>query len=790
MKELIFDLEFVGDPRKGGRALCCGWQWGVDGEVHCSEVIPDEVLKAVADPNVITVCHSKADWRWFREAGLEVEGPLHDTMVMAWTVNENTPLSLSYCAKRYCNTVMDKQLRQSQGEVYLDASDGQSYLLSDLSYDIHSEVSPEGEDADLLFCEVCLQAGSAKAGKAEGCCAVRQRLSLSIPPGTSVLEQTWSGGRASASGRKETPAVLALGRGSASRQRDSRRQSTRESMRTALGHSAGNASRPCLCLLRDELKEYNRRDVAATAKLYYTLKQKMIDTAWWEYYLDEQVPFTSVLLDMEMNGIPIDLGKVETLRQELEPRLEDQEQTLTDILGYRINFGSGDQLRSVLFEKVWFEKDSIPHGRDLRKPTLVSDIAENSKVFVTDKPRTKASVTDDEVEELKSGVVRSVTPAGFTVQKVTPKNLVGYWTRKGYGLPETPPTEKSVENGNPKPTTAISTLLATFPDHPFVVELSQWSKIRKVITTYLRNYPKYTHRGYLYGTFSQTGTKTGRISSARPNLMNQPAHGELGQKVRELFVGRLIVGDYGQLEPRLMADFSQDPVLLQAYTEGIDVYALTAAGIFGGSYRDYDEKHPKRKLSKQLFLGDQYGAGFKKLTMLLRLNGFPLEFDEVKRFQSKMHATYGVLMAWKEDVIREAHRKGYVETLDGHRRRLAVSLQDRSWKNRGYGERQAVNARVQGSAGDVVRRCMIAAADEFPNLPQLAQVHDEVLWEVPDYISQMAAEGILPELREVMEQGHGFDLGVPLVFEPGICRNWSEKGLKDIQWFDDEETDE
>jgi DNA polymerase-1 len=376
--------------------------------------------------------------------------------------------------------------------------------------------------------------------------------------------------------------------------------------------------------------------------------------------------------------------------------------------------------------------------------------------------------------------VEAVTPKGFTVQKVTPKNLVGYWTRRGYGLPETPPSDPEAKD--PKPSTAMPVLLSTFPGHEFITELQQWSKLRKVITTYLDAYPKFTHEGRLYGHFNQTGTKTGRLSSARPNLQNQPAHGELGEKVRGLFEGRLVIGDYSQLEPRLMAHFSQDEKLLEVYEQDLDIYAVTAAGIFGGHYRDYDEHHPKRKMSKPLFLGDQYGAGFKKLTMLLRLNGFDVTPDEVKRFQSKMHAYFGTLTAYKEDVVREAHKRGHVATLDGHRRRLAVSLRDRSWKNRGYGERQAVNAVVQGSAGDVVRRCMVRAHEEFPMLKMLAQVHDEVLWEPEPEYEQSYIESILPDLQYVMEVGHEFNLSVPLKFEPVLANTWADKGMSDIEW--------
>lgn len=664
MDRLYLDLEFIDD-----KLLCCGWCWGNNGQVIVDGVIGPDVIGWLKDPKVIKVCHSKADWRWLRAQGYELAGPLEDTMVKAWVLNENTPLSLEYCAHRYCNITMDKRIKSVAKEPHFRCDNGEWVHLKDAPI--------------------------------------------------------------------------------------------------------------------DQVMKYNKEDVEATYNLDQELNALMDAQAWSAYYVREQRPFTEVLLEMENNGIPISLKNAEKLKGQLEGQLVRQAAKLDQILGYplqltdgRPGYGSSDLLAKVLFEKIWYQEASITHYRDLRKPRLRALVAAERGIK-------KSEVTDEMVQNKKDWIVEDATPAGFVVQKVTPKNLVGYWTRRGYGLPPTPPADPDAKN--PKPSTAMPVLLTTFPNHRFIGALQEWSKLRKVITTYLDAYPKYTRNGRLHGTFSQTGTKTGRLSSARPNLQNQPAQGPLGQKIRSLFQGNLVVGDYSQLEPRLLAHFSQDPVLMEVYEKGLDVYAVTAAGIFGGHHRDYPESHPQRKMAKPIFLGDQYGAGYKKLLMLLRLNGFDVSESEVKKFQDRLHSTYAVATAYKENIIREAHRKGYITTLDGHRRRLGDKLRDKNWKNRGYGERQAVNAVIQGSAGDVVRRCMVAAYYDFPELAMLAQVHDEVLWEAKPGVRMSYVESLLGDLTYVMEAGHGFDLAVPLKFEPQLARSWADKGHDGIEWGEGEE---
>ena len=299
----------------------------------------------------------------------------------------------------------------------------------------------------------------------------------------------------------------------------------------------------------------------------------------------------------------------------------------------------------------------------------------------------------------------------------------------------------------------------------------------KVLTTYLRKFPAIAYEGRVYGRFNQTGTVTGRLSSSEPNLQNIPAHGDLGPRVRQLFRAApstlLLVGDYSQLEPRLMAHFSQDPLMLDIYQNDRDFYITTAEGIWGETIKHED---PRRGIAKTYCLAMGYGAGERKLQQILTINGYPLPMNEVSWQYAKLRELYGTFFEWREVVIRSAKRKGYVQTIGGQHRRLAAQFKSTTWKARGYGERQAVNAIIQGSAGDIVRRAMMRFDQaDWWTLNLLAQVHDELVWEFEaQRYAHMKSEEVMRQLADTAERGHGFQLSVPLVFEPHIGATWYE----------------
>lgn len=232
----------------------------------------------------------------------------------------------------------------------------------------------------------------------------------------------------------------------------------------------------------------------------------------------------------------------------------------------------------------------------------------------------------------------------------------------------------------------------------------------------------------------------------------------------------LCVADYSQLEPRLMAHFSRDPRMLAIYENGEgDIYADMAAGIFGSNWT---KQH--RTICKVLVLAMGYGAGDKKVGAILTVNGTPTDVETGAAYVAELRGLYVVFFEWREAVIARVKRTGYVQTIGGRHRRLKAQFVDRrNWKNIGYGERQAVNAIIQGSAADVVRRTMVHtnADPRLMHFRLLAQVHDELIWQVD---RDQVRDEDLKLIKWHGEQGHGYDLSVPLGFDPQLGESWHE----------------
>lgn len=524
----------------------------------------------------------------------------------------------------------------------------------------------------------------------------------------------------------------------------------------------------------DQLYAYNVRDVEATTELYLTLYERLHDTDWFTYW-SRRIPFTEALLDMECAGLPINLEDSERLHEELE--LEHAEM-MADLhtaggLPVEFNLNSGQQMASFLFSKVFELAVSLEYS--------VDTVACIKSCFDGEHEDCGFEAEDGWPGDWH---VVELLPPGFTIERVGRTQVHGRYTLKGLGLPPGKPAPKCEKGecdcarGKHKPSTsgpALKVNLAAARNE-WVQDFLAFRKVDKALTTYLRKFPVVAHEGRIYARFNQTGTKTGRLSSSEPNLQNIPAHGDLGDRIRGLFQapeGRvLVVGDYSQLEPRLMASFSEDPLLLDVYRNDRDIYLTTAEGIFGGVY---DKDSTERGIAKTLVLAMGYGAGARKVAEILTVNGFPTDVETAKGYLLELQDLYATFFEWREQVITRVKKVGYVKTLGGRHRRLKAAFVDRrNFKAVGYGERQGVNAVVQGTAGDIVETGMVSTREVFPDLAQLAQVHDEVVSEAERAL--MGDTAFLLAYRELMETAHGFDLNVPLKFEPVFADSWADKG--------------
>jgi DNA polymerase-1 len=297
-----------------------------------------------------------------------------------------------------------------------------------------------------------------------------------------------------------------------------------------------------------------------------------------------------------------------------------------------------------------------------------------------------------------------------------------------------------------------------------------YRQLTKLKSTYVDALPAMINpgTGRVHTTFGQTGTATGRLSSANPNLQNIPIRTELGRGIRAAFIaepGRLLLtADYSQIELRLLAHFSRDPLLVAAYRRGDDIHTLTASQVFGVPPLMVTQDH--RRQAKVVNFGIVYGLSAFGLSQQLGI-----EPTEAKQFIASYFEKYAGVRAFIDNTLDEARRDLKVKTLFG-RVRPIPDINSKNANQRGFAERTAVNTPLQGTAADLIKIAMIRI-DEAVRQRELKshmtlQVHDELVFEVPE-----AEVEIMQSLvREHMEHAH--ELTVPLKVEMGVGPNWRD----------------
>jgi DNA polymerase I len=318
--------------------------------------------------------------------------------------------------------------------------------------------------------------------------------------------------------------------------------------------------------------------------------------------------------------------------------------------------------------------------------------------------------------------------------------------------------------------TAVDVLeeLATSHAAPkLVLEYRQLSKLK---STYVDALPLLLSNttGRLHTTFDQTGTATGRLSSANPNLQNIPIRTELGREIRAAFTAEpghlLLAADYSQIELRLLAHYSKDPLLVEAFRRGDDVHTLTASQVFGVPPLMVTADH--RRQAKVVNFGIVYGLSAFGLSQNLGI-----ETSEAKKFIDAYFEKYKGVRAFIDRTLDETRRDGRVKTLFG-RIRPIPDINSKNYNLRGFAERTAVNTPLQGTAADLIKLAMIridaAILERGLKSRMTLQVHDELVFEVPE-----AELDVMRSLvREQMENVH--PIAVPLMVEMGVGKNWRD----------------
>lgn len=307
--------------------------------------------------------------------------------------------------------------------------------------------------------------------------------------------------------------------------------------------------------------------------------------------------------------------------------------------------------------------------------------------------------------------------------------------------------------------------------HPIVGKLLEYRGIKKLLSTYIDALPALIHpeTGKIHTSFNQAVTATGRLSSTNPNLQNIPVRDELGREIRKAFIADdddciFFSADYSQIELRLMAHLSNDPHMVEAFCSGADIHAATAAKIYGIPVEEVTSD--MRRKAKTANFGIIYGISVFGLAERL---GIPRA--ESKELIDGYFQTYPRVKEYMEESIRVAKEKGYVETLF-KRKRFLPDINSHNAVVRGYAERNAINAPIQGSAADIIKLAMIHIHQQFEaehlKSRMILQVHDELNFNVRKEEFDRVKEIVLNCMEHVLQ------LRVPLIADCGEGKNWLE----------------
>jgi DNA polymerase I len=330
---------------------------------------------------------------------------------------------------------------------------------------------------------------------------------------------------------------------------------------------------------------------------------------------------------------------------------------------------------------------------------------------------------------------------------------------------------KPVKYGKGKTiSTAVDVLEGLATEHEVPQLVLEYRQLTKLKSTYVDALPALIRggSGRVHTTFGQTGTATGRLSSTNPNLQNIPIRTELGREIRAAFIAEpghvLLSADYSQIELRLLAHFSKDKLLVEAYRRGDDIHTLTASQVFGVPPLMVTSDH--RRAAKVVNFGIVYGLSPFGLSQQLGI-----EPGEAKKFIDAYFEKYAGVRKFIDATLEQARRDQKVKTLFG-RVRPMPDINSKNANQRGFAERTAVNTPLQGTAADLIKLAMIRIDEEIRKRGlksrMTLQVHDELVFEVPEG----EVDAMKSLVRDSMENVHA--LAVPLVVELGVGLNWRD----------------
>lgn len=402
--------------------------------------------------------------------------------------------------------------------------------------------------------------------------------------------------------------------------------------------------------------------------------------------------------------------------------------------------------------------EEVYRGLELPVMHVLADMERTGVLIDRDKLAAQSAELAERIDAVKAKIEEI---AGGAFNPASPKQLAQVLFEK-LGLP----VKKKTASGTPSTDEEVLTELAL--DYPLPKLILEFRALTKLKSTYTDKLPQMADAedGRVHTTFGQATAVTGRLASSDPNLQNIPVRTPEGRRVREAFVARpgcrIISADYSQIELRIMAHISQDKGLLQAFRDGKDIHRATAAEVFGVPVESVMPE--QRRMAKVINFGLIYGMSAFGLAQNLGI-----ERRTAAHYIEEYFARYPGVARYMQETRSKAHAKGYVETAFGRRLWLPDILSSRPAVRAGA-ERAAINAPMQGTAADLIKKAMTALdrwlKDKKLESRVILQVHDELILEVPEAEIELVRQNLPEIMRSAAE------LSVPLLAEVGVADNW------------------
>jgi DNA polymerase-1 len=503
-----------------------------------------------------------------------------------------------------------------------------------------------------------------------------------------------------------------------------------------------------------------KRDIKVLGHFEIPVKGTLFDTMLAHYLLNPDMRHQlNVLAENYMN---YQLINIETIVGKGRGKIEFQDAEIIKQAEFSVEETDiAFQLKSV-FEKELEEKGLTELYTDIEIPLLkvLAKMEIEGINLNTDYLKELSEVITKDIEELEKGIYAE---AGEDFNLASPKQL-GIVLFEKMNLVEKP---KKTKTGQYATSEDVLSKLAS--EHEIIREIIEWRGLVKLKSTYIDALPNEVNPNTkrIHTTYAQTVAATGRLSSTNPNLQNIPIRTARGKQVRESFVPKdenyvLFAADYSQIELRIIAALSNEENMIQAFKNGQDIHATTAAKVYGIPLEEVTRE--QRGNAKAVNFGILYGQGAFTLADQIGMSR-----KEAKALIAAYYETYPTLKSYMAKQVDFARENGYVETVSG-RRRYLKNINSQNGMVRSGDERNAVNAPIQGSAADIIKIAMIRIQKKLEEgnykSKMLLQVHDELVFDM----HKDELETLQPIIKYEME--NAFELSVPLDVEVGIGENW------------------